>query len=216
MARVALTLVQFIIVLRYAAHGAAHGAAPAGDYFQLPLGWDIASGNDDLQSIGPCNSSKQPYSPPHAVLDICDSNPYCLATNFVPVQAGVTTPDKRCAWLKTAAENNNIAAFVHRRRCNRSLNATLVHSNASSYKFCPTVGDAFYDVMGTIAGGINGTSYAVCQNLCTAEPDCAACQTDGHNCTLLTVHGANSCGPLSKPGCDAWFKMFNHSGAGSG
>ena len=45
MARVALTLVQFIIVLRYAAHG----AAPAGDYFQLPLGWDIPSGNDDLQ-----------------------------------------------------------------------------------------------------------------------------------------------------------------------
>ena len=144
------------------------------------------------------------------MLGICDNNPFCLATNFVPIQPGATTADKRCAWLKTAADNNAIAAFVHRRRCNRSLNATMVHSNAShAYKFCPKVGDAFYNVIGTIAGGVNGTSYAVCQNLCTADPDCAACQTDGHNCTLMTVFTSPTCGPTSKPGCDAWFKIFD-------
>ena len=185
-------------------------ALAGGDYFALPLGWDLR-GTVDLGHIGPCNASQ--YVPPPQVLSLCDESLACLATNYVPVQPGVTGSDTRCAWLKSMGVDGATAAFVHHRRCNGTLNATTVLSpSGGSYKFCPTVGDAFYDVIATVAAS-TPTTYAECMGYCDANPNCAACQTDGHNCTLLSVHSSPTCGNTS-PGCDAWFKIFNHS-AGS-
>ena len=183
-------------------------AAGVGDYFALPLGWDLRS-SLDLEHLGPCNGSA--YVPPPQILSLCDDSLACLATNNVPVQPGTAGTDKRCAWLKSVAVSNQVAAFVHHRRCSSTLNATTVFSPGShfSYKFCPQVGDAFYDVITTVADS-KPSSYAQCMGYCDANPNCSACQTDGHNCTLLTVHSSPTCG-TTPPGCDAWFKIFNHS-----
>ena len=124
----------------------------------------------------------------------------------VPVQPGV---DTKCAWLKTNALNDNMAAFVHRTRCNAALNATTVAApgNKTFYKYCPHVGDAYYDVIKTFGNATSLMSYAQCIALCDAEPACAACQTDGHACTLMTVRTLPTCGD-TPPGCDAWFRIF--------
>ena len=220
------------------------------NYYAMPLGWDLSTGNHDLEharslstsfhfppfllpkhpliydsprsvliidvslppnddipsQVGPCNNSA-PYVPPDQVLSLCDGMPACTATNYVPVQPG---SNARCAWLKTNGANDRIAAFVHRRRCNGALNATVVASpgNRSRYKFCASVGDAFYDVVRVVPANGTLVPYARCMAMCDGEPRCAACQTDGATgCTLLTVHTSAECGE-STPGCSAWFRVF--------
>ena len=115
------------------------------------------------------------------------------------------------AWLKTGAMNDNVAAFVHRTRCNSKLTATTVMSPGNKpYKYCKNVGDAFYSVLSTAPGNV--TSWAACKAACDANPDCAACQTDGLHCKLLETYTKDSCGdPVGTDppaGCDAWFKVF--------
>ena len=176
------------------------------DYAKLPLGWQL-SGMSDIAEVGPCNAS-QPYVPPPAILDLCTSPLYkysCLSTNYIPVQPVV---NKKCAWLKTGTANDKVVSFVHRTRCTASLNGTIVAStDGTAFKFCPAVGDAFFDVMQTVTG--NMTSYDQCTGLCDADPGCAAVQTDGQACTLLATH--------AKGGWDSWFRLsFNFtSGASS-
>jgi hypothetical protein len=170
------------------------------NYFALPTGWDLSVGNRDIENMGPCNATRPAYVPPQQILADCDADLSCLSTNYVPKQPGVGT---NCSWLKTAGQNDAVKAFVHRTRCNKSLNATLVQSpNERSYKHCPTVGDAFYDRI----GAVNASTYAGCMAACDANADCAAAQTDGHSCTLLTTHTSTMCGD-TPPGCDAWFKV---------
>ena len=181
--------------------------AGSADYFEMPRGWDLATAHTDIEHVGPCNSSG-PYIPPASVLDLCDGLLACTATNYVPVQPGSGV---KCAWLKTAGEHDELVSFVHRWRCNAALNATTVTSPGNHlYKYCPNVGDAYYDVLATVssAAGSNGVSYAQCMAMCSNDTRCAACQTDGRSCTLMTTHTATVCGN-TPPGCDAWFKVFD-------
>ena len=115
----------------------AQGRASQADYFKLRLGWDLSVGNADLgQPYGPCNKNGT-YIPPSAMLDICDNTMACMSTNYVPAQP---EEGSKCAWIKTAGEGVTQAAFVHRTRCNRRLNATLVTSpQGHAYKFCENV-----------------------------------------------------------------------------
>ena len=123
----------------------------------------------------------------------------------MPVQPGA--PGGKCSWLKTANPNDMVAAFVHRTRCNSKLTATVVESpKKKNYKFCKDVGDAYYTVLPATAPA-NASSWAGCKAACDAEPDCAACQTDGQACKLLTTYTSGVCG-ATPPGCDAWFKIF--------
>ena len=64
--------------------------------------------------------------------------------------------------------------------------------------------DAFYDVLNVVPANI--TSYAACRDLCDANANCSACQTDGHSCTLMTTHASSTCG-TTPPGCSAWFRI---------
>ena len=173
---------------------ASTASASTSNFSKLPLGFDLTK-SFNLEHVGPCNAS-QPYVPPSGVLALCDSLAGCVSTNYIPVQPGTTD---KCAWLKTAGGGASpVVSFVHTTRCTATLTGiTNTTASGHRFKYCPKVGDAFYDVLNTIKGNL--TSYDECTGYCEASSSCAACVTDGHDCTLLATH--------SKGGYDSWFRL---------
>lgn len=178
------------------------GQAAPSDYAQLPAGFQISS-MSDIAELGPCNASNGTYTPPGQVLNLCAAGDYsreCISTNYIPSQPGKPAGTK-CAWVKSARSNDRVVSFIHRVRCTTLLNgSTITSADGTLFKFCPKVGDAFFDVVNTVSANL--TSWSQCTSLCDAEPSCAAVQTDGQACTLLATH--------AKGGYDSWFRLSFH------